>query len=525
MGFTASKDSVGLRNGPALIAASCRGAISPYRPIAGRATVMRHVTEGVMAMASSMYPVRVDASLDPQISRWLWLVKWLLAIPHYFVLAFLWVAFVGVSVIAFFAIAFTGRYPRSLFEFNVGVLRWSWRVHYYTFGALATDHYPPFTLGDVEDYPAHLEISYPEHLSRGLVWVKWWLLAIPQYLVVGIFLGGTWAVWRSGDTALNWAAGGLLGLLVLIAAVVLLVTGRYPRQIFDLVLGLNRWVLRVAAYAALMTDDYPPFRLDTGGPDPAHTLTLPPPGPNTAAPTSPPPTSAPPMQESNIRRRGWTAGRITALIAGAILSLVSLGLLAGGGVATWADNTQRDAAGYLTTGTRTFSSSSYALTSGQIDLGSSADVFTPSNFLGTVRLRVTPINDRSPIFVGVASETAVNRYLAGVSYEEVTDWAKGATTYHGGTATLHVTSPATAGFWTSQSSGRGTQTLTWKPGPGKWSVVVMNANARPGLAVNADVGATLPDLGWIATGLLAGGGLLLVLAGGLILVPIIRASR
>jgi Domain of unknown function (DUF4389) len=216
-------------------------------------------------MFAPVYPVRVDGALDRHLSRWLWLVKWFLAIPHYVVLAFLWLAFAVLSVIAFFAILFTGRYPRAIFDFNVGVLRWTWRVQYYSYGALATDRYPPFSLRDDPAYPARLQVEFPQRLSRGLVLVKWWLLAIPHYLVVGLFVGGTYVAWHGG---------GLIDILVLIAAVVVAVTGSYPEPVFDFVLGMNRWVLRVAAYAALMTDRYPPFRLDMGGTDPGSTLSL-----------------------------------------------------------------------------------------------------------------------------------------------------------------------------------------------------------------------------------------------------------
>ncbi len=227
--------------------------------------------------ATGTYPVRVDASLDAPLSRWLWLVKWLLLIPHYLVLALLWVTFMVLSVVAFFAILFTGSYPRSIFEFNVGVLRWTWRVQYYAVGAFGTDRYPPFTLDDDPSYPAHLEVDYPRHLSRGLVLVKWWLLAIPHYIIVGLLTGGgLWVAWQTDERA-DWP--GLIGVLAVIAAVVVLFTGQYPQQLFDFVLGLNRWVLRVAAYASLMTDAYPPFRLDMGGSDPASVTMPDPPAP------------------------------------------------------------------------------------------------------------------------------------------------------------------------------------------------------------------------------------------------------
>ncbi|MBC8429391.1 MAG: DUF4389 domain-containing protein [Dehalococcoidia bacterium] len=202
-----------------------------------------------MSQQQYTYPVSVTGELTEPPARGWWLIKWLLAIPHYIILAFLWIAFVVVTIIAFFAILFTAKYPRGLFDFNLGVLRWTWRVGFYSYQALGTDRYPPFTLESV-DYPAELEIEYPERLSQGLVLVKWWLLAIPHYIIVAFFQGS------GGERG----GAGLVFILAIFAAVALLFTGRYPKDIFKLVVGMNRWSYRVAAYAALMTDQYPPFR-------------------------------------------------------------------------------------------------------------------------------------------------------------------------------------------------------------------------------------------------------------------------
>lgn len=226
-------------------------------------------------MAQNPYPARLDGTVDDHLSRGLWLIKWLLAVPHVIILIALGLVSFVLTIVAFFSILFVARYPRGIFDFNVGVMRWGWRVSYYAFSPVATDQYPPFSLGDDTDYPARLHVDYPDELSRGLVLVKWWLLAIPQYLIVALLTNG--AIVTSVDVAETGqeyvtTGGGLIGLLVIIALVALLFTGRYPGGLFDFVMGLNRWVFRVWVYAGLMRDEYPPFRLDTGGTDPGTLL-------------------------------------------------------------------------------------------------------------------------------------------------------------------------------------------------------------------------------------------------------------
>lgn len=198
---------------------------------------------------TSSIHLRGELSKPP--SRGLWLLKWLLAVPHIVILAFLTYAMLFVTIIAFFAIIFTGRYPRKFFNFVVGVFRWWWRVGFYAFSVLGTDKYPPFSLKPRDDYPADLHIDYPKKLKQWFPLVKWFL-AVPHYFVLIAFVG-----YSQESTNLP----GLGPILILIALIVLLFTGRYLKDIFRLVMGINRWGYRVSAYICLLTDEYPHFRL------------------------------------------------------------------------------------------------------------------------------------------------------------------------------------------------------------------------------------------------------------------------
>jgi hypothetical protein len=460
------------------------------------------------------HPVRIEGELQPGLSRWLWLVKWLLAIPHFIVLVFLWLTLFVLTVVAFFAILFTGRYPRGIFDFNLGVLRWTWRVAFYSYGALGTDRYPPFTLDDVPDYPARLEVAYPGQLSRGLVLVKWWLLAIPHYIVVGILLGGgSYAASRADDWFWGWGfETGLIGVLVLFAGVALLFTQRYPPGLFDFVLGLDRWVARVAAYVLLMRDEYPPFRLDQGGADPTSA-----PSEAEAAPEQAEPGEAPATG-----RRGWSAGRVTLVVVGVVVGIIAFGLLAGGCALVAVDQTQRDDDGFLMSPTQDFASPTFAIVSKSADISSEGGERALDAFLGDVRIRS---ESERPVFVGIGPAAAVDRYVAGVAHDVVDDLdSDGDPEYARRRGGAPSAPPASQTFWVASAMGAGEQTLEWNPEDGDWRAVVMNEDASRGVAADLSIGAELDAVFWIGIGLLALG-VLAAAGAALAITAALRTSR
>jgi hypothetical protein len=456
--------------------------------------------QATVSSVAAAYPVRVEGHLERP-SRWLWLVKWLLALPHYLVLVFLWLAFVVLSVVAFVVLLFGGRYPAGIFDFNVGVLRWTWRVAFYAYSANGTDRYPPFTLADVPGYPARLEIVYPVEQRHGLPLIGWWLLGVPQYAVAGIFAGGGVAGWRASEAHWSWSfgSGGLIGLLVLVAVVVLLFRGSYPRSIFDLVLGLNRWVIRVGAYAALMTREYPPFRLDAGEDDPGGlTVVSPPPVPGTGEGTT------------AVRTARWGPGRVLAVVVASLVLLLGLAALAAGTTAVVFDQSQRDTAGYLSTNSTVYSTGTYALVSDSYRTGTASDWFVARDLLGTVRIRT---QSTSPVFVGIGPAAAVESYLVGVRHETAGSFDASRSNFRLYAGGAPSEAPTAQNFWAAETIGTGTRDLTWSPKSGNWRVVLMSADGSRGVTAELAVGARFPHLLGIGIGLLAGGGALLLIGG------------
>ena len=310
------------------------------------------------------YPVRLEGRLDPQLSRWLWLVKWLLAIPHFIVLFFLWIAFVVLTIVAFFAILFTGRYPRAsststsacsldLARLVLLPARWA---------STATRRSRSTSNPTIQRHSP----SPTRNGSRELVLVKWWLLAIPQYILVGIFIGG----------ALRGRRGSRPGRVALVRRR----AHRCPRALRRSRAPLHGAVsarpLRprrrprslggaVVAYAVLMTDAYPPFRLDQGEDDPAGAATMAPDASPAGAALEQPPFAAETGQRADRREAELD---VALIVVGVIAALLSLALLAGGTALVVVDQVQRDEDGFLMSPSEDFSTATYAIVSESADV-------------------------------------------------------------------------------------------------------------------------------------------------------------
>jgi hypothetical protein len=268
-----------------------------------------------------------------------------------------------------------------------------------------------------------------------------------------------------------------------------LFTGRYPRAIFEFNVGV----------------------LDVGGHKPGGTVTPAPqePAPDLGRGTGPAGPAA-----------GWTSGRIISVVIGALLAVCSLGVLSAGGAAVWADTAQRSA-GYVDLGSGSFTTAGRALASDTITVRSGWAWLTP--LIGQVRISVAGTGRAGGVFAGIAPASAAGRYLSGVEYTTVIrDGGHGQRINHPGSREPQP--PVSTPIWVVQASGAHTASVLWTMSDGDWTLVAMNADRSAGVAVHADVGASLPALAWLATELLAGGTVLALIAFACIIIPLRMAA-
>ena len=220
-------------------AAFCGQCGTPISAAAGADPSTGSVAAAATGAVATGYPLRYDVEYAEELSRWLIFVKWFLVLPHTIILYALGVAATVIGFIAFFAILFTKRYPRGMFDFVVNVNRWGANVGAYS--GLFRDEYPPFSW-ERGQYAVTYEVDYPQELNRWLPLIKW-LLAIPHYIVLLVLLIAVYFAY-------------------IIAWFAILFTKRFPRGLFDFIVGVNRWNYRVGAYTALLRDEYPPFSIE-----------------------------------------------------------------------------------------------------------------------------------------------------------------------------------------------------------------------------------------------------------------------
>jgi len=470
-----------------------------------------------MSTASPTYPVRLEGHLDPKLSRWLWLVKWLLLIPHFLALLVLWTGLLILTVIAYLAVLFTGRYPRAIRAYNLGVLRWTWRVNYYGYEALGTDRYPPFTLADVPDYPARLHLDETPAPARWLPLVAW-LFAIPHVLLVGALTGAATWEFHTGTGTTTTIPLGVVSVGLTVVALSLLFTGRYPRGLYDLLLGVSRWSLRVVAYLALLTPRYPPFRLDQGEREPDDMPTGPPDVP------MPPPGVAGPSTGGTTGPRGSAAGAVSALVVGAVLFLPATGLGLAGGALLALDGA-RDSSGYVTSPLVSMHSDTAAITAEGITI-EGGDLWTRNvDDVGGVTITASGTAG-TPLFVGIARTSAVTAWLGGVTHDRLTGVSAGSARYdRTGGSTRGVDPPVSQDFWLASATGTGRTTLAWQASNGDFTVVLANADGSAGVTADVRAAAQVPDLSALGAGLLLAGMLAGILGITLVVVGAVGLGR
>ena len=215
----------------------------------------------------------------------------------------------------------------------------------------------------------------------------------------------------------------------------------------------------------------------------------------------------------------WSASRVIGMVFASIGGLIGIALLAGGIAVMAAYAFGRDDDGYFNSDRQRLESATYAITTEDIDLGADEVDWAPDGILGNVRVQVDAVK---PVFVGIGPDSDVDRFLGDVAHDQLIDFDGDDPEFdlHEGRAPR--TPPREQDFWVAESEGSGEQALTWDAELGRWTAVVMNANAARGVDVEADVGVKLGWAIWAGLGMFVVG---LVMTAGAVVVILLIGRR
>jgi hypothetical protein len=221
-------------------------------------------------------------------------------------------------------------------------------------------------------------------------------------------------------------------------------------------------------------------------------------------------------------RSNWTAGRVIGMVFASIGGLIGLALLVGGIAVLAAYAFGRDDDGYFTSDRQRLESATYAITTEDIDLGADEADWAPDEILGNVRVQV---DGEIPVFVGIGSDADVARYLGDVAHDELIDFDGDDPEFDPHEGRAPRAPPGDQDFWVADSERSGEQALTWDAEFGRWTAVVMNADAARGIDVEADAGVKLDWAIWAGLGMFVVG--LLMTVGAVVVILLLgrRASR